>query len=206
MSLIADPANITQNAGNVAQWSDTSGGAHHFTQPTGGSQPPFVATSIHGRGAVRFIAGKGMSCVHTAAAVMSGATSGERFILGQIDTDDEANILGANWGTSGQGSYIQYLDGTIFDEFLSTTRQNTPVVNGVMTSPFIQDVQSAAGAWTLLLNGVQKFTTATNIVGISASPFVLGAAVHLNIRAILVYDHVLSAPDRAIVMAGLATL
>jgi hypothetical protein len=45
---------IKSGAQRVSQWTDKSGLNHHFLQPTGASQPLFVASGINGQNGVRF--------------------------------------------------------------------------------------------------------------------------------------------------------
>lgn len=210
--LMADPANITLNGSNVSQWSDISGNGHHFTQATGARQPPFNSSGVNGKGAV---VGDGatllfLQCIHTMSGIMGSATAGERFILAQMTADGNGFAWGINWGTGDNGSFFKFTDTKCYDGFGTTTRQTGNAVGaGLVTSPFVQDVQSGASAFSIAYNGTTNFTSGTNTISWPASfPTVISSATTscpVKIRAVLAYSRILNTTERAQVMAWLPT-
>jgi len=211
--LTAD-AGITLNGSNVSQWSDQSGNGNHFTQPTAGKQPAFVTSGINSKNSVKadgVTAGMRLSCVNNMSALMGSATAGERIILAQLTVDGFGNPSSINWGTGDIGSFQEFsTDHKMYDGFATTARKNgsVAVTTGLLLSPYTQDIQSAAGNFTMLINGTTYFTTGTNTYGVNTNIPTLfsngtNAAAPMLIRALLVYDHVLSSADRSYVLGGL---
>lgn len=98
--------------------------------------------------------------------ILSGLTEGEVFWVGMYPT-------GWTWmwwmGTHGNPEWIGY-NGNSTDGWGSTVRKPATALGVEGDTPFIYNVISTPTEWTMNVNGVQKYTTATNTVAFPAIP------------------------------------
>jgi hypothetical protein len=141
--------------------------------------------------------------------LMGDMVAGEMFVLFKHTADPPTLGDGRFWqiGNDGQISHIPYVDGQLYDNFGTTSRK-------VATNPTLSfaaqytvyNVRSAAGAWSNYVENVLNYTTASNTVGWSNTPFIGwpdGNEQNTELVAFLMYGEVLASPDRAIALAWL---
>lgn len=108
---------------------------------------------------------------------LTGYTSGDGFVIVKLDFDpslgaDSAAPPFGDWGTAGDGYFPFNVDGVIYSDFGSTVRETTVNPADSLTSWRTYEERSASGAWSNHLDGTQLFTTATNTVAWSTTPYV----------------------------------
>lgn len=180
---------ITLTSGRVSAWADQSGVGNHFVQAALSSDP--AAGTLLGQPAVYF---DGASRFLQCASYSAPATDGEWWAV-------VSSAAGASlWDWSGAGSdyYTWIGDGKIYDQTGSTVRKTcgTPVI--AITSGHVISVKSAAGAWTMYLNGTQQFTTSSNVYAVTAAPRLgLSAGYLVGYIADVWNGRIMSSGDRA---------
>jgi len=75
-------------------------------------------------------------------------------------------------GSSTASDHHPYIDGNIYQGFMSTVRRNTGNPSTSMASWHYEDMWSFTNDWGLALNGTNHYTTATNTVAKADTPFV----------------------------------
>ncbi len=140
---------------------------------------------------------------------LAALTAGEAFVV----LRDDATLATSNngWGSFGvpQASLYTHSDGLIYDDFGSTSRKNSinPVVD-VHAAFHVVNVITTSSEWTMLIDGIQRFTTAANIVGFSATPWIGGQAFGQwsgSTSEVALFSAKLSTADRAAALAFLNT-
>lgn len=146
-----------------------------MAQGTFSKQPVIQSGHIGGMDSVYF---DGVSkIVATTADFSSIAGSGDFFAVMRLAQDPTtlAKGYGGCWqfgGNPGTEDYLPYYgDGTIYCGVLSASRKTTSVSmgSGYFASPRIFSVYSAASSWKMLTDGVERYSTASNSFGLSAS-------------------------------------
>lgn len=139
---------------------------------------------------------------------LTGFTAGDIFAVVKIN-GDPPNTLAArcappygDFGSAGDEYFPNHTlggatAGVIFDAFGSTVRKQTVNPTPALTSWRLYESRSASGAWSNHLDGVQLFSTATNTVGWSTTPFIGHSTTnnkHLNgfISEIILYSRILN--------------
>jgi hypothetical protein len=196
-------ADVGYSAGT---WTDQSSGGHNFAQATGTKQP--TLTTLGGQVALQFASATARTLT---SAVSSYPSAAEAFIVGQLNIDPPIDFNRAGlwgFGSAATASYVPFTDGDIYDAWGSTTRPAAGHSSGTMASPFVYSVRSSASAWSNHLNGTQLATRA-NTVGWAATAELgssVGGSNYLDgkIAEFIMFDHVLTAGDRSLVLAYLA--
>lgn len=196
----------------VATWPDASGESNNATQATAGNRPTLKTNIINGLPVVRFLgtATLGNNDGHlNLPDFCSSFTAGEVLILAKRVEDPPVDQFNSGlwlFGTSGNSTHVPFTDGTIYDGWGTSVRKTVGNATPSLTSWFIYDIASASGEWTARVNNNILFTTATNTVGFSTAPVLGGyppGAYYLqgDVAEMLVYDHALSAGERAALVA-----
>lgn len=102
----ADATTITHAGGNVSQWRDKSGNAHHATQSTGTAQPQTGVASINGRNALR---GDGVNDTLLLPSALFGLSNGNAtsFAVYANRSTGFGSVLGATDGGSNRFRIMQ---------------------------------------------------------------------------------------------------
>lgn len=204
--LKADSISLANGAG-LTSWPDSSGNNAPATATTG--TPTFQANVQNGLPSVRFTGSQLMSLP---SGFASGFTAGTIFIVIKAVADPPgAAATSGIWSfgsdtAGGTDTHYPYTDGTIYDDWGSTTRKTTVNPTPSLAQFNVYSVISAAGAWTSWLNNAQLYTTSSNTVGFPTSPLLGGGAtVNFNgdIGEVLIYNSALSTADRASVFSYL---
>jgi hypothetical protein len=191
----------------VNSWQDQSGLDNSARQPVTANQPTLLNNSINGRPVVHF---SGSSEYLNLPNVMSGASSGEIFVVTQVPTamPTTGSVLlqfGANANT--YGAVYPWTDGKLYDDFGSSAQQVLGTFP-VITQPHIYNVSAQAGSWVARINGNQVYSNATNTVSFTTTPL-LGTRLmkdytyNGNVAEVIVYNRVLSAEERGLVLSYL---
>lgn len=205
-----DPANYA-----TGTWANPLGSAPAFTQAVSGSRPTLGA--IGSEPALVF---DGTDDFLRCASAWSAPAAAECFIVATLDGDAPVTNGNGLWrfGTQASGSYevVPYSDDHSYDGWGSSARKDAGTGYGgpMRSGPCIYSVRTAAGAWSVHLNGTQKYTTATNTVAFQSRPALGGSGndpaspstFHKGkMGRFVCYGRVLTAPERALVLGNLAT-
>jgi fibronectin type 3 domain-containing protein len=193
-------ADALATSGKLNIWHDQSG-LNNNGQVTAG-RPELITGALNGRPVVRMPATG--ATLPLPSTLMNNATSAELFIVHQAT---RVPINGSYTGFHAFGSYPYQLAyspfmGNIFDAFASTAGRDTGVPIKPLNYFHLYSVTSKAGEWTNRIGGVQQYTTATNTVGFTTTPTIGAAGGRYfvgDIAEILVYDHALTAAERAVI-------
>lgn len=201
-------SNVTlDGSNNVQTITDLTGGGADFTQGTAGSRAPIVAAGIGGHQSIDTRAANSPGFFYTSAkslsAILNGATGATRIMVmaaSAAGSQTGQGQISTLFGTSGSFTFMPFTDGHVYDEFFSTTRQDTGVQN--VQTPCCYTTTSTAGAnnWISRINGSVAFTLgAANVVGASATALnFLGSGVAFwrgLFSEMLIYNRVLTAGE-----------
>lgn len=196
----------------ISSWPDRSGVANDAVQTTGSLQPLLNTGEINSLATVRFDGGD-----HFILPQPFDGVGGE--IFGVVKVDNDPSVAGTNPGEGRGGlwdfgshtlaTHYPYSDGTIYEQFGTTSRKTTGNPTPLLTSPRLYNVSSGASTYTTRLDGNVHYTTATNTVGWNAAPRI-GASVvggffmAGDIAAIIGYNRILTTTERALVQVYVA--
>ena len=193
----------------VSSATDASGNGFHGT--ASGSQRPIFRTNIlNGQPAFEFD-GDGQ---WFNTGDHSSLTECEVFAVVKIDNDPPGtNEFGAQTGlwnySTGDVTHYPYVTGDIYEGFGSNARYFVGNPTPSLSSQFrIINIWSATNDWAYNLDGINLFSTGTNTVGLDSScnlGYSTGGNYFLDgkITEFVLFDHKLSASDRASVVAEL---
>ena len=148
------------DGGTIEQFSDSSGKGANATQPTSGSRPTYVAAS----GAVRIQSGQHLILPNVfGVGGGSPATEGELHFLIRLAARSGSN----GWSSFGtdQNSHMEWGDGHIYDNSLTTARKDTgthPFPTYDLLDWFVYSIASKNGDWRQYINGVQTYSDLSN--------------------------------------------
>lgn len=205
LHLDADDLSGTLSDGDpVATWPDQSGLGNDAAQATAANRPVFKTGIINGLPAIRFGGLASDQYLIWASNPFSGATAGEIFIvLATVEDPPASSDNSGLWNISAHSNaHYPYTDGVVYDNFGTTSRKTTGNPTQDLTEWHWYNVSSAAGAWTSRINGIQHYTTPSNTVAFDVSSPWLGKSGSIfnfrgDMAAVIAYDHVLTAQDRA---------
>lgn len=167
----ADSSTITSSSNLVSQWNDKSGSNRHALS-SGSNRPTTGTRTINSLNTLDF----GNSFMNFAAAPLAGTTSAMAVFTFQLDLDPPVTtattgpVLG-DWGTNSGSNHLTWTDGTILEDFMSTTRFNTGnPAPSMAANPCIASMISVNSLWQLYVNGTLRFNTATNTYAINGTP------------------------------------
>jgi hypothetical protein len=193
-------AGVSANQG-IDSWVDQSGNGNNATQGTGVNQPTLVASQSNGRPVVHFDATQGQSfslpnVMVSATDPTQEATAGEIFAV--VRSAGTGSLW--RWGTS--GSWYPYSDGTVWDDFGTTSWGSLGKPAQDLTKFHLYNISSSSSVWKQRFNGLVNYDRIGNTVGFQAGP-TLGVSntgyLTGDIAEIIVYDHVLTSHEREVV-------
>ena len=104
------------------------------------------------------------------------------------------------FGTSGESVLYPYTSGDIYDDWGSTTRQNSGNPTVDLGTWHLYNVVSTSAEWTSFINNVLHYTTATNTVAFTTLPGVgrdtTTQCFPGDIAEVVMYSAKCSAPDK----------
>lgn len=193
------------NGSSISQWNDSSGLGNNLTQGTGANQPTLATNVINSLPAVRFD-----SQWFNVPSMLSGLTAAEVFGIIKTDLDPpvDGNLTGLwNWGGTGERTHYTWVDGVIYDNFMSNPRKTTVNPTPSLATWRCYNVSSSQGSnnWTSRLDGTVIFgptsdgfvNSGASFVGVS---FAGGGSNYFLkgwIAEILFYSAVLSSGTRS---------
>jgi hypothetical protein len=218
--LSAEAETAWTNGQEMTSWADHSGLGNHAVA-TGTNAPIWAATGGPS---------SGEAVVWVGAAIGDDDAGGFEIPVSTWTSLTEAEIVYSimaynNTGTESGFSrfsespndpnvFYAYSDGSLHDHFASTTRKDFTPASISVDTWHRYSTASKAGEWTARFENVSKYTTATNTVSFpttqskSTLGYAAGTVEQLNflgrMAAVLVYDHVLTAPERAAVDTWMA--
>lgn len=157
------------NDASVTQLSDESGNDRHATQSDPSKRATFKENIANGQPAFYFTG----SQWYDLATFMSGWTEGEIFLVVKLAADPPATSAKSGlleMGNDLNVSHYPFTDGTIYSDWGSSARKNCGNPTPSLASVALINIISKSGEWTINLNGVQLYTTASNTVAWSATP------------------------------------
>lgn len=180
LELWYDAAQLTGFSENqeISTLTDFSGNARHgtgFAVPLGGGTKPTYKGSAgpNSQPCMNFFIG-----YFDVPNFMTAFTAGNVFAVVRINADPPAStgICGSPVGhwtaDAALDSLYPFTDGIIYESFGSTVRKTTVNPTPSLTSWRLYEIRSAAGAWSNHLDGTQLFSTGTNTVGWSTTPYI----------------------------------
>lgn len=130
--------------------TDSSGNAFTLTQ-TGGNRATLAAADLNSLNTLRFTAANSQR-YPLSASIMNGLSEGSvHFVYKLVSATANTGFL--NMGTSGSDNHWPFSDGNIYTDFGSTVRKSCGTPTGSLASYRIISVYSAAGAWSLYVDG-----------------------------------------------------
>jgi len=205
--LEADTLTLNNND-PVATWTDQSGNENDATA-SGVARPTYKTNTINGLPSLEFNGTSNFLNIGASGA-FAALTALETFLVMKVPTFPPVASNGLWSMGGGSNAYVPYeTDGSIYDDFGSSTRQTCGVAVSSMGVWCIYGVWSVSADWENQINGVQQYHTGTNTVFLPAQN-ILGKNLignfHLgNVAAFLLYDHKLTTPDRTLVLGYLQT-
>ena len=156
----------------LATLPDQSIWNHDGVQATGGNQPNLEVAELNGLDVVSF---NGTSDFFSLPDMFSGWKRGSLIAVIKGNSDPGVGTAGSpqHIGNASADHY-PYTDGIIYDGAFSSTRKTTGNATVALNTWHILVITSAPNAWTMWINGVQHYTTATNAFGNLSTP-VLGS-------------------------------
>lgn len=199
---------LTVGGVNVSAWADQSGNGRDFSQATLSKRPDYTASAIGNRPAI-FFNGSTELVGGPSFDAIAALGSAEMFVVMQRAVDPPTTGFGGllRLGSpTGQETFVpNSVTRSIYDGFASTTRKDTGVIKpiGFWTSPRIYQALSAPSQWTMWIDGVQEYATATNTVGSSTTTAIggdtgaAGVLMHGYIAEVIVCAPILTDTQRA---------
>lgn len=157
-------------------WEDQSGNNWDATALTG-REPVHDSHTINGLAAVYFATGDAMEFPVGLLTALDTAGEGELFAVIEADSDTAAQ--GAFFqGFQGAPEYhhMMYSDGKWYAAFGRSTRVDTGNPSEDISSPALINMRSDSTEWSLHINEVQHYTTATNTVDFTGGPSSFGGS------------------------------
>jgi len=202
-------AGVPATEGQTIQfWRDFSSNGNDWEQSGASFRPVFDADagSKFNNGPAVFNEGSSGDIRGFGGPNLSSETAGEIFILLFLESNTPAAADSGFWkfGTATFNTVIPWTDGNAYDGFGTNSRKSTGNPADDFSSSVIYNVISTSSEWTSKINSatVNHFTTATNTVAFSSTPF-LGSSFSSasfqmdgRIAACVMYDGKLSSGDR----------
>ncbi|MDR2429404.1 MAG: fibronectin type III domain-containing protein, partial [Puniceicoccales bacterium] len=200
--LRADRGVVTGTEGQLASWRDQSGQNNHATQAVPGSKPALAPS-----GAVLFGGSAANQHFVLPPSLMSGAASGEAFVI--LKSNTVASATRGLWrlGFSGSSNYPGTA-GALAEDFGSNVQRALGVPRADITRRHLYHVTAAPGEWVARLNDIEQFRAGANTVSWNSAPRIGNNGSYGfdgEIDEILIYDRVLDDAARAAVRAYLDT-
>jgi len=197
----------------MPQLSDQSGNSRAWTQLVAGSEPIYKVNILNGLACAR---GEGNHAPTTVSHYWNGPslaslTAAHVFCVVKFDLDGLSDTvdnglwgLGTNAAPSST-NHFPWTDGKIYDGTMSSVRKTVgfPAPQSI-TSWRVVEVISTSSEWTMLLDGTQKFTTATNTVAGNTAPRFMRSNGNDSLKGYVAGLYIFSAKlttDRATVVA-----
>ncbi|HTB81245.1 MAG TPA: putative Ig domain-containing protein, partial [Opitutaceae bacterium] len=203
--LNADAGVTTDSNGLVTTWSDQSGSANDATPDDPSYEPTLVTSASDLPNGQRVVHFDGNHRYLRLPNVMQDPQNpGQQFGQGEIfAVVRSTGVPGSLWGWGGAnnvGSWYPNSDGTVWDDFGSTTIFDTGTPAQDLTQYHVYNISSSSTEWTQRFNGRTNYDQLGNAVAFITSPTIgtgSGAAFLTgDVAEVIVYNRVLSAAER----------
>lgn len=169
VTLVMDPVDVVVTSGKVETWN----GPATITQADAAKRAAFNASDsdFNNQPSATF---DGVDDVYPLGD-LSALTQGEIFVVLKLANDPpSADTKTGFMKTTGNGiatTHYRWTDGVVYDSFGTSVRKTVGSITPNLALPHVYNSRSQAGEWTLEINGVQEFTTATNTVNFGNASF-----------------------------------
>lgn len=209
LSWLRADLGITLTGSNVTSWADQSGRGNDAVAPAG-REPAYnvVGHQIGGQPTL-FFDPTGATGTEKILELPSGSLSSlsaiHAFVVHRrvAATETIAKRTGF-WhnGTGGGTSAMPGTDGNIYDDFASTTDQNTGPPQVLLSTSQVYEVQSTTSGWQSLLNGKLQYSRLTNIMSTVTPPQLGGNTLWPNYywgdwAEVILYNRILTVNQRS---------
>jgi hypothetical protein len=161
-------ADSGHGSGALDFWVDQSGNGNSAWQGTGANQPQTVPGTTNLDPAIAF---NGSNSFLNIPAFLTGATAAEALIVLQAQSATPPTADGLwKFGASGSTGFYPNTDGTIADDFGSTSLQREGVPVMAINQNVAYDITAQTNDWASTLNGISQYQTNSNVVGFSVIP------------------------------------
>lgn len=166
----ADDGASTVDGTQPTKWLDRSGNGIDGTRS---GTPTWTKSAVNGKPAFLF---DGVDDRFDLGNIYSGAPSVYAIGVCKIDADPSAaDSASGPWlgdtGTDGSfRDHYPWTDGNVYHGFGTTARKSAGNPSVSLATWHISEFSSAASDWQFRVNGASVFTTATNTVGLGATP------------------------------------
>lgn len=165
---------------NIASWPDASGNSRNATQSTEADKPNLEVAELNGLNVVRFM--NSNSEWLNLPNFLTGFSAGTIFLVIKSAFEPNTNSAGAiKMGSSASADHWTNADNNWYSDFGSTVRKNIGNPATTLAQWNIIMLRSASADWKAFINGTQVFTTSSNTVGWSTTPF-LGSGHPTNVQ------------------------
>lgn len=195
---------VTLTSGRVSTWADQSGNGNDFVQSTAGNRP-IPGTAINGQATVTFDRARPD---YVSKGSFSAPSAGEVLIVLKNAGPNGSGDSPWQMTTDPQGSWYTWIDANIYENWGSTSRSTATAPGVGLDSAHVYNVRSAAGAYSVHIDGTQIYSTGTNTVGFDPTLFLgygpsSSTGYSGDIAEVLIFDRVLSSGERDQVMGYL---
>lgn len=204
---------VTISGSGVSTWADQSGNGNDANQTIDSARPTNPANIVNNQPSIQF---DGNNNLLNLPDFASGFSAGETFITIQVVNDPiPTAATGGLWDFGADNAAMTrfpWTTGVIYDEWGTTSRKTTVNPGTPLTQFNIYNVSSIPAEWANRLNGVQLFTTNSNIVGFQTDPVIgfsaNGSGGHLegNLPEMIIYNNGLTLVERILVENYLSAL
>lgn len=172
-ALLALDARFLPLANNdaVADWTARPNSTITATQGTAAAKPTFKTGIVNGQPAVYFDGDDSL-----AVSTLGSPSAITGIIVFKNDNNPPAGATsdaGSIWGvsTASYSTHMTWSSGSVYESFGTDTRKDAIFSPGSANDSFsIYGVVSASNDYRVYQNGSSKYTTASNFVGVGASP------------------------------------
>jgi hypothetical protein len=185
---------VAADGASVATWEDSSASNQDVTQGVAGLRPTYQTNELNGLPVVRFDGSDDFLGTTSFIGVMPSA--GSIYVVATINSDTDYALV----DVSGNGLWRYAGDG---NSYMRVMRTDRPLIGSgaPTTGSHLFVVESSAATWNYTIDGV-SIGTATP--GYESQDFIIGSnntssPLNGDIAEVLIYNSVLSAPNRAAV-------
>lgn len=149
----------------LGAWDDQSGNARHATQSTNARRPTLSSVSL--APAFSQPSNQWLALPN----FLTGFTVGDVFMLLRAEYDPAIRTVAFScFGSSGDNDHYPWTDGIIYNTFGTNVRKTVGNISPYLGKYHVLRILSKSGTWSMWIDDVQVFTTASNTVGWTTAP------------------------------------
>lgn len=187
----------------VQIWYDQSGNGRDGIQLSGNPLSVLGFNLIDSKPAIQLYS---TSVRYVNLGDLSALTAGEMHYVAKCGADP-APSTGRSWnlGAGGGLEHIPYLDGTIYDNFGSTSRPSMGNPATSLANWHLYSIYSTTNDRQLYLNGTSVYSDTSNTVGFPASSFINGNTDGRDAAELILFSQKLGTTDRDALFSDINT-